>query len=181
MSWSTLAGATLLALAPALATAQTPTTSKNGDRHDVRLQGCVVAGTDAKTAALASVTEIAEPGQSIMPPEAHGRRVVFWLTPDDQIVQQVGHMVEVRGTTTGIEKSEIEFKAGRQPSGGLVAEFEGPGKDVKVSTDVIGDAIGTSGRGAADKSAGNEVKTFLVRVNVQEVKPLPNGCNQTTR
>jgi hypothetical protein len=166
--------AMMLALAPAVtaAQAQSSNAGTNAKQQEVTLEGCVVPGVDKNTAALKTVTEIAEPGHSVMPAEAHGRRVVFWLTPDDQIVQHVGQMVQVRGVTSKIEKSEIELKPGHQASGGTVVEFEGPGKDVKVSNDAIGDAIGTSGKKAGDK----DVPTFLIRVNVNDVKQLEATC-----
>jgi len=176
MKGSTTAAMLIAALTPALAFAQINPPAKSDDRntnHEVTLQGCVVPGVDKGSAALASVTEIAEPGHSVMPAEAHGRRVVFWLMPDNAIVPHVGHMIQVRGVTSKIEESEIELKAGHQKDGGLVVEFEGPGKDVKVSNEVIGDAIGTAGRTKAEK---NDVKTFLIRVNVQDVKALSDNC-----
>lgn len=170
MKWSATTVTLLLAIAPAVAVAQSDASGKNGSNkaREVTLQGCVVPGLDSHTAALASVTEIADPSQSIMPAEAHGRRVVFWLTPDDDIVKYIGSKVEVHGLTTGIEKSEIDLKAGHQKTGGLVVEFEGPGKDVKVANDAIGQSVGTAGR----TTAGKDVPAFLVRVNVQSVKPI---------
>jgi len=165
--------ALIVAAAPALAVAAIDSDASSAANRPVTLQGCVVAGLDKGTAALTQVTEVSEPGHSVMPAEAHGRHVVFWLTPDDAIVQQVGRKVEVRGRTTKIETSEIELKEGHQASGGLVAKFEGPGKDVKVPNTAVGTAIGTAGRAAA---GGEDVKTFLIRVKVDNVMPLEGSC-----
>jgi hypothetical protein len=170
MKWSATTVALLLAIAPTLAIAQSHESGKNGaiKPRNVTLQGCVVPGIDSKTAALSSVTEIAEPGQSVMPAEAHGRRIVFWLTPDDEIVKYSGSKVEVRGTTTAIEESEIALKSGHQKTGGLVVEFDVPGKNVKVPNDAIGQSVGTAGR----TTKGKDLPAFLIRVNVQSVKPV---------
>ena len=176
MKWSFTVAALAIAASPLLAQApesrqagRTDTTAK----RPVTLQGCVISGADQGTVALKTVTEIAEPGRSVMPAEAHGRRVVFWLTPDTDLAKHTGHMVQVRGETGKIEKSEIELKAGHQKSGGLVAEFEGPGKDVKVSHDAIGSSIGTAGR---TTSSANDVKTFLIHVDVKDVTALEGTC-----
>jgi len=44
---------------------------------------------------------------------------------------------------------------------------------VKVPNASVGDAIGTAGRTKPEK---DDVKTFLVRVNVQDVKPIEGSC-----
>jgi hypothetical protein len=82
-------------------------------------------------------------------------------------------MVEVTGTPAGLEESEVELKAGRQKGGGLVAEFEGPGRDVKASNETVGQALGTSGRTASEK---NDIKTFLMKVKVESVRPVAGTC-----
>jgi len=53
-----------------------------------------------------------------------------------------------------------------------VAEFEGPGRDVKASSDVVGQALGTTGR-AEDKK---DLQTFLVKVKVDSVRPVAGTC-----
>jgi hypothetical protein len=178
MRGSISAAALALALMPTLALAQaqgtsTGQTAANGLKREVTLQGCVSPGVDKGTVALTQVSEIAPAGQSVTPAEAHGRRVIFWLMPDTDLAKNVGHMVQVRGKTTKIEESEIELKAGHQKSGGLVVEFEGPGKDVKLPNEVIGSTVGTAGRTTADK---NDIKTFLIRVNVENVQALEGTC-----
>jgi len=120
MKGTFITAALLVGLVPMVGLAKDEGNGSAG-RRTVTLQGCVIPGLEKGTAALTSVTEIAQAGQSVMPAEAHGRQVVFWLTPDDQIIQHVGQRVEVHGQTTKIEKSEIELKEGHQKSGGLVA------------------------------------------------------------
>ena len=174
MKWSATTVAIVLAMAPTFAAPQNQAADKSGSvkPREVTLQGCVVPGLDGKTAALSSVTEVAQPSQSIMPAEAHGRRIVFWLTPDDEIVKNLGSKVEVHGTTTGIEKSEIDLKSDKDKSGGLIVEFEGPGKDVKVADDAITQSVGTSGRTDSTK----DVPAYLIRVKVDSVKPV-DSCH----
>ena len=178
MKGSTTLAAVTLAFVPTLALAQaqgsTAAASKaNNIARDVTLQGCVTPGVDKGTVALTQVNEITQAGQSAMPAEAHGRRVVFWLMPDTELAKHVGHMVQVRGKTDKIKESEIELKAGHQKSGGLVVEFEGPGKDVKLPNEVIGSTIGTAGRTTPEK---NDLKTFLILVNVDNVQALEGTC-----
>ena len=179
MKGSTAMAIAALALMPTFALAQAPGSSTtqrpaaSNIKREVTLQGCVTPGVDKGTVALTQVTEIAQPGQSVMPSDAHGRKVVFWLMPDTELAKNVGRMVQVRGKTDKIEESEIELKAGHQKSGGLVAEFEGPGKDVKLPNEVIGSTIGTAGRTTPEK---NDIKTFLIRVNVDSVQALEGTC-----
>jgi hypothetical protein len=52
-------------------------------------------------------------------------------------------------------------------------EFEGPGKDIKVPNEVIGSTVGTAGRTTPEK---NDIKTFLIRVNVESVQTLEGAC-----
>jgi hypothetical protein len=178
MKGSTRAAALAFTLLPTLAFAQAQgagaaQATANNLKREVTLQGCVTPGVDKGTVALTQVSEIAPAGQSAMPAEAHGRRAVFWLMPDTDLAKNVGHMVQVRGKTTKIEESEIELKAGHQQAGGLVVEFEGPGKDVKLPNDVIGSTVGTAGRTAPEKS---DIKTFLIRVNVESLQALEGTC-----
>ena len=172
MKWSAVVAALFMAAAPLAAqqtTAQAPSTTGG----KITLHGCVRPGVDKDTVLMTDVTEVANAGKSAMPTEAHGRKVLFWLDRDDPLKAHVGHMVEVTGMQNGIEKSEVELKAGRQKQGGLVAEFEGPGRDVKASNDVVGPALGTSGRLEPEK---NDIKTFLIKVKVDTVRPVEGTC-----
>jgi hypothetical protein len=173
MKWTGVAAALLFAAAPITAAQQSQATTPAANGK-ITLQGCVRPAVDKDQVIVTDVTEVSNAGQSAMPAEAHGRKVIFWLDRDDALKPHVGHMVEVTGTQGKIEKSEAELKAGRQKDGGLVVEFEGPGKDVKASNGVVGQALGTSGRVAAEK---NDVPTFLVHVKVAAVRPLTTACN----
>lgn len=155
-------------------TASQPATQAASSGSTIMLQGCVKPGVDAGTVIMTDVTEMATGGRSALPAEAHGRKVIFWLDDDAQLKPHVGHMVEVSGTPGAIEKSEVELKAGHQSQGGLVVEFEGPGKDVKASNADVGQALGTSGRTEPNK---DDVKTFLLRVKVNSVKPSAGACS----
>ena len=172
MKWPGIAAALLLSAAP-IAAQQAPTTSASARSEKITLQGCVRAAVDKNQVVVTVVTEVTAAGQSAIPTEAHGRIVLFWLDRDDALKPHVGHMVEVTGTKGKIENSEVELKEGRQKDGSLVVEFEGPGKDVKASNDVVGQPLGTSGRVTPEK---NDIKTFLVHVKVDNVRPLTATC-----
>ena len=101
-----------------------------------------------------------------MPESAHGRRVVFWLDKKDEMLKHVNQAVEVTGTINGFEESEIELKNGVAKDGGLLVEFEGPGKDVRASNTAAGGVVGTAGRTTPEK---NDIKTMLVKVKVTDV------------
>jgi hypothetical protein len=167
MKGSLLAAAAMLMLSPALASAE--------DVKDITLRGCVVRGVDRDTFALTTVTEVMKNGLSTIPTATHGHRVVFWFDKDDDFKDHIGEMVEVKGEMGEIKESEIELKAGKQKDGGLVAEFEGPGKDVKVPNEVIGGAIGTAGQTAADNDP-KSLKAFLIKVDVDDVKRVDGTC-----
>ena len=168
MNWSAFAAVSLLALSPALASA--------ADVKDITLRGCVVRGVDKDTFALSSVSEVTKNGLSTIPSASQGHRVIFWFNKDDKFKDHVGELIEVKGEMGEIKETEIELKAGKQKDGGLVAEFQGPGKDVKISNDVIGSEIGTAGRTEADNGK-KELKAFLIKVDVDEVKRISN-CNR---
>jgi hypothetical protein len=165
MNWSAFAAASILALSPALASAE--------DVKDITLRGCVVRGVEKDTFALTNVSEISKNGLSTIPSASQGHRVLFWFNKDDKFKEHVGELIEVKGEMGEIKESEIELKAGKQQDGGLVAEFQGPGKDVKVPNDVIGSEIGTAGRTEADNGK-KDLKAFLIKVDVDEVKRISN-------
>jgi hypothetical protein len=176
MKWSAVAAALVIAAAP-IGAQQAPQTTGQASAATagkITLHGCVRPGVDKDTVLMTDVMEVTDAGKSAMPAEAHGRKVLFWLDRDDALKPHVGHMVEVTGTQGAIEKSEVEFKAGRQKDGGLVAEFEGPGRDVKASNATVGQALGTAGRADADK---NDVKTFLIKVKVDSVRAVTGTCS----
>jgi hypothetical protein len=138
--------------------------------HEIKLQGCVVPGLDKGTFALTQVSEVGA-GALTIPEVALGRRVMFWLTDAKKLRDYVGRMVEVRGKIEGDAKeSEIEVKAGPREDGGLIVEFEGPGKNVRVPAETVSDAVGTSGR----TEPGKDIKTYLVKVNVDHVDTVKN-------
>lgn len=149
--------------------------SNDAERKEITLRGCVVPGEADGTYALTRVTEIAPAGGSTMPAQAHGRRVVFWLDEDDDLAKHASKGVEVKGMIDGFEESEIELKAGPK-DGGLLVEFEGPGKDVTVAASklegAIEGAVGTSGR-EAEK---DDIKTMLVKVDVSSVQAADYAC-----
>lgn len=145
------------------------------DSKSITLRGCVVPGVDKGTYVLTHVTELPQAGRSAMPETAHGRRVIFWLDKDKALLEHANHAVEVSGKLDGVEESEIELKNGDRKDGGLLAEFEGPGKDVRVPAETVEKAIGTTGRTTAEK---NDVKTMLMKVKVESVKATDYSCRE---
>jgi hypothetical protein len=135
--------------------------------REITFHGCVTPGLDKGTYVLSSVTHIVSPDIGQIPEFAHGRRVLFWLDNDTDVKKYPGRMVEVQGRFTEVKESEVELKAGRQKDGGLVVEFEGPGKDVRVPNATAGASVGTGGRTNPEK---DDVKTYLLRVDVKSVK-----------
>jgi hypothetical protein len=158
-----------LTLVPvAMAAQQNDSGTGNSANRVITLRGCVTPGVDKGSYVLTQLEEVTEPGQSAMPAQAHGRRVVFWLDHDSDVKRDIGQSVEVRGRLSKFEDSEIELKAGPAKDGGLLAEFEGPGKDVEVPNATVGNAVGTTGRTVPETK---DVKTLLVRVAVDTVLP----------
>lgn len=144
-----------------------------GDSKQITLRGCVVPGLDKGTYVLTQVTEMPQAGRSAIPATAHGRRVVFWLDKDADLLKYANSAVQVSGEITGAEESEIELKNGDKKDGGLLAEFEGPGEDIKVPNAAVAGAIGTSGRTDAEK---NDIKTILMKVKVDNVQAVDYSC-----
>lgn len=165
------AAAMLLALAPAAMFAQDRPANATKE-NQITLRGCVVPAQN-DTYVLANATEAVGPGGSTMPEVAHGRRVVFWLKNDDEVKAHRNMMVEVSGRFTDLKESEIELKAGAHKDGGLVVEFEGPGRDVRASNQAVGGAVGTAGRQTPE---ANDIKIYLAEVTVTGVKVVAERC-----
>ena len=163
MSRSLIALAMVLAAVPAASASQQTNTTK----REVTFHGCVMPGADTGTYVMTDVMAMPGAGGATMPEVAHGRRVLFWLHKDDDVKKHIGQMVEVRGEFSNLEKSEIELTEWPQKDGGLIVEFEGPGKDVRASNSAVGTAVGTAGRVVPEK---NDVPTYLAHINVEEVK-----------
>jgi hypothetical protein len=163
--------AVLLLTAAPTVTAQNPATNAASERQ-VTIQGCVMPGLN-DTYVLTRVTEKAGPSGAVMPEIAHGRHVLFWLKNDADVKSHPNQMVEVTGRFGELKESEIELKAGAHKEGGLVVEFEGPGKDVKASNDAVGATVGTAGRQTPEQ---NDVKTYLAEVNVTGVQVVEGSC-----
>ena len=158
----------LLATTLAAVLAQAPAAPQT-----ITFQGCVTPGADRDSYVITGVTQVSGSDSAEVPQAAHGRRVLFWLDNDADVRSNVGRRVEVTGTIAKIEESEIEIKAGRQDTGGLVVEFEGPGPDVRSAAPEVATAVGTAGREAPEQ---NDVKTYLLRLRVDDVKTVAGAC-----
>ena len=164
--------ALLIALAPAVMAATQDRQAESKDQQ-ITLRGCVVPGEN-DTYVMTNVVESPGATGSTMPATAHGRRVMFWLKNDDEVKQHRNQMVEVSGTFTDLKESEIELKAGAHDDGGLLIEFEGPGRDVVASNEDVGAAVGTAG---CQQPESNDIKTYLAEVDVMSVRALGSSCN----
>jgi hypothetical protein len=171
MKWSTVAAATVLMVTPLLFSSTA--TAKDDKNRPITLRGCVVPGADKGTFVLTHVREHPPTGEFSMPEWAHGRRVVYWLKNLKDLTGHAGHMAEVRGVLTEFKNSEVELKAGRQKSGDVYVEFEGPGKDIRASNAEVGSALGTAGRADAEKK---DMKTMLAVIDVKDVKRESDTC-----
>jgi hypothetical protein len=161
---SYLLAAAALAATAGLASAQ---------NQDVTIHGCVVPAQNG-TYVMTKVAEVPGPTGAVMPAMAHGRRVAFWLKNDDDVKKNPNRMVEVTGSIAKLSESEAEIKGGLHKDGGVVIEFEGPGRDVRASNDTVGNTVGTAGRTGAES---NDVKMLLAEVNVKTVKAIEGACN----
>jgi hypothetical protein len=159
---------TVVAMGLFMALAQAPAQSR-----DITFQGCVTPGLDRGSYVVTGVTQVKAPESVEVPEVAHGRRVLFWLDNDAAVRTNIGRRVEITGQFTGIEESEIEIKAGRQTAGGFVVEFEGPGPDVRSDNPSVATAVGTAGRVEPE---ANDVKTYLMRISVTDVRMLADSC-----
>jgi hypothetical protein len=164
MKLAGLLGVCALTAIPLAAAPQKEKIASAQEANAIVLRGCVVPGEDKTAYVLTHVSEVAKPGRSVMPEEAHGRRVVFWLDRREDMLKHQNKAVELKGTLLGFKNSEIDLKNGDTKDGDLLAELEGSGKDVRVPNSVVADAIGTGGRTTPD------VKTLLVKVKVNEIQ-----------
>jgi len=171
MKWAATAGALALSVAPALAAQQPFPDAGASSPGMVTLRGCVTPGVGNDSYVLTGAQEVTS-GRSAIPASAHGRRVVFWLDDAKALAPHAGKLVHVRGMLGKIEESEIELKAGRAKDGGLLVEYEGPGKDVVASADTLPKPVGTSGT----TPQKNDLKTFLLHVTVNDVRTIETTC-----
>jgi hypothetical protein len=177
MRFQMLAAACVLAAVPHLSAQSRPADAadpadQKGGQKAVTLRGCVTPGLN-DTYVMSGVTQDPALNASVLPDTAHGRKVIFWLKNDADVKKHPNMMVEVSGTVGELKESEAELKAGPHKDGGLVVEFEGPGRDVRASNAQVGAAIGTAGRQSAE---ANDLKTYLAEVNVTGVKVVGESC-----
>jgi len=159
-----------LLIAAALAATAAPAAANAQDRA-VTLQGCVTPGVEKGNYLLTRLSEKPGADGATMPDVAHGRRVIYWLDNDNDVRRHMNRRVEITGLLTGLEKSEAELKAGRHKDGGLLVEFEGPGKDVIAPASVLGAAA--AGRTEPEK---DDIPTYLARMRVQKVVVVSGEC-----
>lgn len=161
---SSFAGALLLSAAPALAQ-----DSAVHQAHDklmkgsaLAIEGCVTAGENKDTFVLGQVKEI--PGR----PVQTGLIRVYRFKSVSKFRGTAGQVVRVDGRIDGIEDGQIEVKPGEAADGGMLVEFEVPGRDVDTTPGVVN--AGT--RGAVAGAPKTKVKTTVIKIDVDKVTPL---------
>jgi hypothetical protein len=160
-----LAAASFVAAIPVTAAPQRNAGAAAAAEKTITLRGCVAPGVEKGTYILSQLSQATAAGESGLPESAHGRRVVFWLDHKDEMLKHLNKAVEVTGKVAGVEDSKIEIKNGDARDGGVLVEFEGPGKDVRASETVARTTIGTSGTSPDTK----DIQTMVVKVNVTGV------------
>lgn len=155
---SLFAGALLVGAAPALAQdhAAHAAQDKLMKGSAIALEGCVTPGENKDTFVLGAVKEI--PGR----PVETGLVRVYRLDDISQFRGKAGQVVRVEGRVDGIEEGEIDPKPGEANNGGLLVEFEVPGRDVDTTPAVIEGS--TKGTGGAVK-----MKTTVIKIDVDKV------------
>lgn len=154
---SLFSGALLIGALPAVAQdhAAHHTQDKLMKGSTLAIEGCVTAGENKDTFVLGGVKEI--PGR----PVETGRLRVYRLDDISQFRGKAGQVVRVEGRIDGIEEGEIDPKPGEAKDGGMLVEFEVPGRDVDTTPAVVAGATGT--RGVA------KVKTTVIKIDVDKV------------
>lgn len=155
---SLFSAALLISSAPALAqdhSAHAKAEAKLVKGAALAIEGCVTAGENKDTYVLGSVKEI--PGR----PVETGLIRVYRLDDISQFRGKAGQVVRVEGRIDGIEEGEIDPKPGEANNGGMLVEFEVPGRDVDTTPAVV---AGTSGASGAAK-----VKTTVIKIDVDKV------------
>lgn len=156
---SLFSGAVLISALPALAqdhAAHAKAEAKLVKGGSLAIEGCVTPGENKDTFVLGSVKEI--PGR----PVETGLIRVYRLDDISQFRGKAGQIVRVEGRIDGIEEGEIDPKPGEANNGGLLVEFEVPGRDVDTTPGVI--AGSTKGTGGAVK-----MKTTVITIDVDKV------------
>lgn len=157
---SLFAGALLISAAPAVAQdhpahqAQEQS-GKLMKGSSLAIEGCVVAGENKDTFVLNAVKEI--PGR----PVETGLIRVYRLDSFSKFRGMAGQVVRVEGRIDGIKEGEIDPKPGEAKDGGMLVEFEVPGRDVDTTPAVVAGTSGVSGT--------TKVKTTVISIDVDKV------------
>lgn len=174
----TLTTAAGLALAMGLVAGVSPVAAQgnvDGTKYDkgatVTLQGCVTAAQKKDTYVLTGVREwpvgSSEQGK-------YGPRM-YWIDKTaKELKGHLGHTVQLTGKITGVEKSEMEIKAG-ESGAGIIVEIEGPGRDVRTSPANAG--VNPAGK-VPNK---NDIKITLLKLKIDELKMMSATCSTTAQ
>jgi hypothetical protein len=130
----------------------------------VTLQGCVTQAAKADTFVL---TNVSEWPVSTTDMGKYGKRM-YWIEKTDKMKPHVGHTIQVMGTITDVEKSEMEIKPGAHGDG-FAVEIEGPGRDVITS----GDKAGVKMENRPNK---DDIPITLLKLKIDAIKMVSNSC-----
>lgn len=133
----------------------------------VTLQGCVVAAEKKDTFVLTNVREWPLANTDM---GKFGKRM-YWIEKTDKMKGHLGHTIQVIGKITGIEKSEMEIKAG-ESGDGFNVEIEGPGRDVVTPAANAGVTPGS-------RPNKNDIPVTLLKMKIDEIKMVAANCSAT--
>jgi hypothetical protein len=129
--------------------------------QQVMLMACVQKGQKDDTFVLTNVADVP------VHPATMGR-VVYWLDTVTDVKKHVGRQVRIASRIDEVRQGEMELRSGADDGSGWYVEIEGPGRNV----------LTTPGNAAvvADGRAEAEIRTTLVRLKVEEVTRVAEGC-----
>jgi hypothetical protein len=133
--------------------------------HEVTLTSCVERGLKDDTFILTHVADVP------VHPATMGR-VVYWLDSVKDVKKHVGRQIRIVGKVDDVEQREMEVKSGADEGDGWYVEIEGPGRDVRTPAANVG--VSATGR----RNEADDIKTTLVKLKVQDVKRVAEGCPQ---
>jgi len=133
----------------------------------VTLQGCVSAAEKKDTFVLTNVREWPVANSDM---GKFGKRY-YWIEKSEKMKDHLGHTVQMTGTISDVEKSEIEFKPG-ESGNGFNVEIEGPGKDVVTSA-------ANADVKPEQRPNMKDIPITLLKLKVEEIKMMSATCSPT--
>jgi hypothetical protein len=132
----------------------------------VQLQGCVLEGEHSGSFVFSGVT-----AWPVMPSPigVYGPRHFWLVEAQKQLRDHVGQTIQVTGAVADVRESEIERDPGRDSRGGRRVAIELPSGDVFTSPELAG--VGT-----AERDSRTDMKITLIKVKVESLLVVMQGC-----